>query len=123
MHMVHFNEDGSQALVLGILFDTSDDVASPFLEQFSWEEDEVSAFILDLDSFIDDVSLKTSWNYQGSLTTPPCSEIINWNVVREPMQMSVAQLEQYKTYFGGSDYIGNAREVQPLNGRDLRIIK
>lgn len=32
------------------------------------------------------------WEYSGSLTTPPCSEHVAWNVMHEPFPISLEQL-------------------------------
>ena len=53
--------------------------------------------------------------YDGSLTTPPCSEGVKWHVMDEPIQMSAAQIQAFKKLFPM-----NARPVQPLNGRSLQ---
>jgi hypothetical protein len=36
------------------------------------------------------------YGYDGSLTEPPCSEIVSWFVIDEPMKISRNQLEQMK---------------------------
>ncbi|BBL71426.1 carbonic anhydrase [Methylogaea oryzae] len=55
------------------------------------------------------------YTYAGSLTTPPCTEGTQWFVLRETIQASQKQIEQ----FNGKYYRGNARAEQKLNGRLL----
>lgn len=66
------------------------------------------------------------WNYQGSLTTPPCTEIVNWNVLTEIQTMTQDQLDTYKAVVTAknADFAnwGNARDVQELGDRTLVII-
>ncbi len=50
----------------------------------------------------------------GSLTTPPCSEGVEWYVLAEPITMSVLQLDQLIGF-----YTENARHIQDLNGRSI----
>ncbi len=57
----------------------------------------------------------TYFNYSGSLTTPPCSEGVNWMVMATPNSVSTAQVEQFTNLFPLS-----SRPVQPLNGRMVR---
>jgi carbonic anhydrase len=54
----------------------------------------------------------TTWTFQGSLTTPPCSEGLSWNVLATPATMSAEQV-------GAFLYDGNARPVQPINDRTI----
>lgn len=54
------------------------------------------------------------WSYEGSFTTPPCTEGVSWNVFREPIELSASQIASLREF-----YDGNNRPVQPLNGRDL----
>lgn len=42
------------------------------------------------------VAKSTVYNYKGSLTTPPCTEEINWFVVEEPLNVSIEQYKQMK---------------------------
>ncbi len=55
------------------------------------------------------------YTFMGSLTTPPCSEGVRWEVLKEPVQMSAAQLAQFQKL-----YPMNARPVQPLHGRKVQ---
>lgn len=75
------------------------------------------------------------FTYMGSLTTPPCSEIVTWHVFESPIAMSKKQFTEHQmlvTYAGGPDCEQivnkvcvpprektNDRDIQPLNGRTL----
>jgi carbonic anhydrase len=56
------------------------------------------------------------YTFAGSLTTPPCSEGVTWFVLVSPMQVSEAQVARF-----GKIYSANARPVQPLNGRIVKV--
>lgn len=56
---------------------------------------------------------KTYWRFSGSLTTPPCSEGVTWLVMKHPLTLSEAQLQQFKAVM----HHDNNRPVQPLHGR------
>jgi carbonic anhydrase len=57
-------------------------------------------------------STATYYLYSGSLTTPPCTEGVRWNVIASPLPISDAQVTTFKRLFPF-----NARPVQPLNDR------
>lgn len=48
----------------------------------------------------------------GSLTTPPCSEGVNWHVLAKPIEFSAKQIKKFQQAFSM-----NARPVQPINSR------
>jgi len=52
--------------------------------------------------------------YEGSLTTPPCSENVDWAVLTRPIQASPAQVDAFERL-----YANNARPLQPLHRRFL----
>lgn len=52
--------------------------------------------------------------YEGSLTTPPCSENVDWAVLTQPIQASPAQVDALERL-----YPSNARPLQPLHRRFL----
>jgi carbonic anhydrase len=54
------------------------------------------------------------YRFPGSLTTPNCIEPVQWYVMKNPIEMSEAQIEQYRKY-----YHNTARPLQPPNDRPL----
>merc|ERR1711976_577371 len=92
---------------------------------------------VDLDSFDPGCLLpedKTRfWTYPGSLTTPPCYESVTWVLFREPVEVSEAQLNQFRnlaSYAKGESaqpsddlhghIIENYRPITPQNDRILK---
>jgi carbonic anhydrase len=55
------------------------------------------------------------YTYPGSLTTPPCSPIVTWIVLKEFASMSKEQFERFNEILGN-----NFRPTQPLHGRTIR---
>jgi carbonic anhydrase len=52
--------------------------------------------------------------YEGSLTTPPCTEDVQWLVMDTPIELGQDQIDTLQ-----ARYDGNNRPVQPLNGREV----
>jgi len=59
-------------------------------------------------------TMKTYYEYKGSLTVPPCTEDVQWVVFNTPMTVSKAQIEALHHF-----HDGNARPTQSLNGRKV----
>ena len=66
-------------------------------------------------------------NYDGSLTTPTCDEIVEWNLATTPISISSSQMTRVLALindcpesisFQGS----TSRAVEPLNGRTVNQI-
>ena len=69
------------------------------------------------------------YRYQGSLTTPPCNEIVIWTIFKQPIEVSQKQIDiMRKAYYrvegekGHRDISNNYRAPQPLNGREVEEI-
>jgi carbonic anhydrase len=59
---------------------------------------------------------RRAFRYSGSLTTPPCTEGIRWNVLATPVELSQRQINGFRRMLGR-----NARPTQPRNGRELIV--
>lgn len=115
MHMVHQSIDGNLA-VIGILFKESTE-ANPNLTTIIANFPAQKGQKLHLEDLQLDInqSLPKSlhaYHYVGSLTTPPCSENVQWLVLKEPSLASADQLAAFS-----SKISPNNRPVQQLNQR------
>jgi carbonic anhydrase len=54
------------------------------------------------------------YTFDGSLTTPPCTEGVTWYVLKTPLEVSAGQIETFAKL-----YPHNARPIQPSNGRAI----
>lgn len=54
------------------------------------------------------------WRYDGSLTTPPCTEGVKWFLLQEPVRLSQEQIDRFTRL-----YDNNYRPLQPLNDRQF----
>ncbi len=72
----------------------------------------VVANTLDLNKFLPFSA--SYWHYTGSLTYPPCTNNVQWFVMKMPVEASEQQLDSLRTVLGD-----NARDVQDLNGRKI----
>merc|ERR1719321_1176462 len=64
----------------------------------------------------------TFMEYAGSLTAPPCSEIVTWFVRRDPLMASDEQvLILHDDLYASSSAFGNYRTTMPLQNRPIGI--
>lgn len=108
-HLVHESEDGD-TLVVALLAEegAATPTLQPFIENATAGEDRDTA--IDLGAVLPGDS--ATFEYEGSLTTPPCSEGVQWVVLQETVTLSADQLAQLEGLHGR-----NARPVQPLGDR------
>lgn len=106
-HFVHATEGGDLA-VLGFFFEEGE--ANAELQKML---DNMEGTVnVDLAAMLN-VPMDV-YNFAGSLTTPPCSEGVNWHVVTKPLTASKEQLETLTKLMGN-----NSRPIQPMNDRKI----
>ena len=116
-HFVHKDAEGKLAVV-AVLFDVGklNAVLEPVLAKMPRQEGEEETFE---GTSLDPAKLLPSkrgyYEFEGSLTTPPCSEGVRWLVLKQPVNLSQQQLDAFRKLFPR-----NARPTQPLNGRTVR---
>merc|ERR1712232_464817 len=65
-----------------------------------------------------DLSRNQYYRYEGSLTTPPCTQQLAWTVMKQVLTCTREQVELFKTCEHlNYPKVGNNRPLQPLYGR------
>lgn len=113
VHFVHKNKADGDLAVIGVFLEPGapHDVLSMLAKSFPAK----AGTEMPLEAFSPNDLLPSSlvyWTYEGSLTTPPCSEIVTWLVAREPLKVEAASIQAFTSL-----YSANARPVTPLNRR------
>ena len=123
MHVVHEIVDSNDAnnlhMVIGYIFEASDNYDdNSFLNSIGFNTGETVNNV----KVKDIVKKEDVYYYKGSLTTPPCTEDVNWVVVKDIKKMSKTQFDKFKTYvisLNNNYSRGNNRNTFDLNGRKV----
>lgn len=113
-HLVHRAADGEIA-VLGVLIEAG--AANPSLAAVWAAMPRAAGPEVTGPGMVDPSALVPGgklWRYAGSLTTPPCTEIVQWAVFQTPIPASAEQIATFAALFPN-----NARPAQPLGRRFL----
>ena len=114
-HLVHQSAEGQVAVVAVLLTEGRDNAAlRPVFENLPQTEGSRKA----LDASFNAADLLPAaggyFRYVGSLTTPSCSDGVRWQVLKQPVEVSKAEIAAFRKL-----YSMNARPVQPLNDRKV----
>ncbi|CEE82558.1 A-type carbonic anhydrase [Xanthomonas citri pv. citri] len=117
-HLVHQGPDGTLG-VLAIFFETgkANTAFQRVLDAMPKDKDQtrqVANATVSAEAFLPPSNQRSFYRYEGSLTTPPCSETVDWVVLSQPVQVSEAQINAFERV-----YPFNARPLQPLDRRFL----
>lgn len=114
VHLVHADELGNLAVVAVLLKRGSDNTLIHEL----WTDLPKEK---DHEEQLDNVQINASallptnlgyYTFQGSLTTPPCTENVTWFVLEQPVTITATEIQQFETL-----YRHNARPTEPLYDR------
>jgi carbonic anhydrase len=120
VHLVHADEAGHLAVVAVLLEQGSE---SPLVREL-WKDvpkekekeelfEKVRINVADL--LPED---RGYYTFEGSLTTPPCSENVTWFVLKQPFHISAGEIAEFSKL-----YRQDARPTQPLHGRVVQETK
>ncbi|KAL0117695.1 hypothetical protein PUN28_008834 [Cardiocondyla obscurior] len=136
MHIVHRNtaypnishalrhEDG--LVVVATFFQLQDEdntLVRPLIQKLpdvQWAHTERSVNIsITLASLIPS-NTDVFYTYKGSLTTPPCSEVVTWIIFAIPTPLSVRQINTFRKLSNGEETLGdNFRLLQDIGQRKI----
>lgn len=118
VHLVHQAQNGALA-VLGVV--VTPGIAHPTLANLIANlpapggDRHFDDRVLNVDALIP--AEERYYRYDGSLTTPPCSEGVRWFVMATPLEASPAQLDTLAAVLGT-----NNRPLQPRGDREVLLI-
>lgn len=116
MHLVHASDAGKLAVV-GVLIEEGAENAAfePVWSRLPAQAGTPTP-LADVAGEVEDLlpANRACHAYDGSLTTPPCSEGVSWFVMATPVQLSKEQIAAFTAIVSG-----NNRPVQDLHGRVL----
>lgn len=80
---------------------------------------------INLNELLNFVDFEKRWVYKGSLTTPPCTSMVYWNVLSTVYPIKASHVTAFKNYLnliGAQDYtgseilgeIGNTRKINEV---------
>merc|ERR1711935_778605 len=120
--------------VIGIFFqvdDTSDDGLEDIIaaaETIAAASDQVDADAevagsINMSTFLYQTG-RSYYYYKGSLTTPPCSETVDWHVMEGAIRITEEDLEILRTltYKDEAPMVDNYRNTYPLNNRIVKRV-
>ena len=114
VHFVHKTDDGVISVVGVMIVEGAEANAAwqPYVDAMTTGEGAETPVELDWAAMLP--TARTTYRYAGSLTTPPCTEGVNWFLMTEPVSLSADQIAAIT-----AAYEGNNRPIQPTNDREI----
>jgi carbonic anhydrase len=116
MHLVHLDEAGNIA-VIGVMFTEGEENAelTKAWSVMPKQADQKAVPGTTLNAAALLPKNRDYYRFNGSLTTPPCTEGVTWIVMKEPITVSAEQVETFAHVM----HHPNNRPVQPVNARPV----
>uniref|UniRef100_A0A9J8CFW1 Carbonic anhydrase n=1 Tax=Cyprinus carpio carpio TaxID=630221 RepID=A0A9J8CFW1_CYPCA len=136
LHIVHMKQrynrledalrDPSGVAVLGFFYEVSSsankkyDLFTQGLRSIQNTNGNTTLSKISLNQLIlSEANMTNYYRYDGSLTTPGCTEAVVWTVFENPIPLDGEQLQAFSNlkFSDGKQMVGTFRPVQPRNGR------
>ncbi len=116
-HFVHADKEGNLA-VIGVMYTTGQENTG-IMTVWSGMPAKSGDTLKDAAVSVNPMDMlpanKDYYRFNGSLTTPPCSEGVRWMVMKDLVEASPGQVEKFHSMFHGD----TNRPVQPINARPV----
>lgn len=118
MHLVHISDENKIA-VLGIMaIEGANSEPFAFLEKhLPVQMGETKKINTDFNLSMNLPEDKSYYTYEGSLTTPPCTQSVSWFVFKNSITIAKEQVNQLKALMPMNNY----RTEQALNNRKVKV--
>ncbi|PIE44842.1 MAG: carbonic anhydrase [Gammaproteobacteria bacterium] len=115
-HFVHVNKDGKIAVV-SVLYNEGEEnkALAEFWSQLPERQHETKKLKKAVNAALLLPDNKDYYYFNGSLTTPPCTEGVRWFVFKEALSISKEQLDTFSSVMPQK----NNRPLQPKNARPI----
>jgi len=118
IHLVHQSDDDSLAVIAVLVnegkHNNNFDEIIKYLPNAPGEKKTYDSVKINISIHVP--KILQAYHYTGSLTTPPCTEHVQWIVLKNPITMDKKQIEAFSSRINN-----NNRPTQALNGRTVTI--
>lgn len=120
LHLVHSSDQGNYVVLSVLGREGKEEESFSFFDKYV-HLTPGSSMITHEDVDLQKISPGTDsyFSYKGSLTTPPCSENVNWIIFKNRLVLSAKTIKLLRENMP----INNYRSAQPLNGRTVYFHK
>lgn len=118
MHLVHVGKENKIAVLAVMAQEGESSEPFDFLENYlPVESGRTKKINADFDLNLNLPNDKAYYTYDGSLTTPPCTQNVSWYIFKTPITISVDQVKQLQKLMP----LNNYRDEQPINDRIVKL--